>query len=77
MISSHLRILGKSLPRGVYYAHMQFVFIPFWLAVLFTFGYVVAIDGSFLGMESSTHLHLAVLLYLLTITYATISARKR
>ncbi|MEK7648215.1 MAG: hypothetical protein AAB384_04260 [Patescibacteria group bacterium] len=56
---------------------MQFVFIPFWLAVLFTFGYVVAIDGSFLGMESSTHLHLAVLLYLLTITYATISARKR
>lgn len=77
MISPYLRILGKWLHCGVYCMHMQVVFIPFWLAVLFTFGYVVAIDGSFLGMESSTHLHLAVLLYLLTITYATISARKR
>ncbi len=56
---------------------MQPIYIPFWLAVLFTFGYVIALDGSFLGLEASTHLHLAVLLYLLTLTYATISSRKR
>ncbi len=56
---------------------MPFVTVVFWLAVLFSFGYLVALDGSFLGMEAQTLWHLAVLLYLMSITYATISSRKR